>query len=138
MPGRMGEDGVRSLPEHLKEAENRQAASVSGAACRVVMNEWPDLLFGLFLLGSGFGGLGCRFCGLGGFFRRAFVDGVPGPVPFVHVHGAGGQKRYGSVQVVFVSHFNNLVHIAGGYGNSAGNGAARIVFLYDARATADL
>ncbi len=38
MPGRMGEDGVRSLPEHLKEAENRQAASVSGAACRVVMD----------------------------------------------------------------------------------------------------
>lgn len=63
----MGEDGVRSLPEHLKEAENRQAASVSGAAYRVVMNEWPDLLFGLFLLGSGFGGLGCRFAALAGF-----------------------------------------------------------------------
>ena len=70
------------------------------------------------------------FCGLGGFFRRAFVDGVPGPVPFVHVHGAGGQKRYGSVQVVFVSHFNNLVHIAGGNGNGPGNGTARNRFLH--------
>ena len=90
----------------------------------------PGLLFGLFLPGGGFGRLGCRFGCLGGFFCRAFVDGVPGPVPFVHVHGAGGQERYGSVQVILVRHFNDLVNVAGGNGDGPGNGAARNKLLH--------